>query len=175
MLRPDCRTSQKNNDEKGCDYVAEEGCKFFCYWTFAMLKKDDNTCEYLTKLSTSSNSLVESCKVELAMANKDPTICNYLEPVFKSECYNIFLKTDEKVFKDVSICERIKDEEFSGFVKRSCYFQVAVEKKDPSLCYKSSSSEDYINYCLAKVKSDPSFCENIKDESDRDLCLSSIK
>lgn len=160
----------KQNPEL-CNFLSES-CRFSCYWVFALLKKDEKICN---KLNSLSPKLVESCKVEVAMAKKDPSICNDLDIYHKLACFDVFLKTDEEVFQNASICEKIRDEEYNGMLKRTCYHKVALYQKNPSLCYKAFKHEDMLNWCLAQVYSNPEYCEKIKDKFDKELCIESLQ
>lgn len=71
--------------------------------------------------------------------------------------------------EDSSVCDDIYLQE----ARDVCYWEVAKAIKEPSLCEKISG-EDEKNYCLAVINKDSSVCERISDQDRRNYCTAVI-
>jgi hypothetical protein len=90
----------------------------------------------------------------------DPKFCGMINNTWqRGECYSEIAK----IRKDGSICDKVES------IGRSfCY---AVATQDLSACEKmDGATRDECYHRIALFKTDPSICQNIRDDFARELC-----
>ena len=140
-----------------------------CGAKVALLKGAPAECEkLLTKMDT------VDCYSAYAYDTDDISVCSMLKSTDdKDECMYEFVGYYNTPPGGWSICEQLTDEDY----KNSCYYYAADDTLDLSYCDKMSDkyssiywmkSECYDN--IASQKNDPTICEGLSDEEDRDDC-----
>jgi len=154
-----------------CNKVVAKSSKNRCYWNVADAKQDSSFCQNIIDdqdlknrcLATiGSDSLLcdkinnqperNSCYLNIAIKKNDQSLCEKMDETeiveeWKQDTQIICMAT---VSGDKSLCEKINRES----EKEDCYFGVAVEKKDDSLCEKTGIAKDecYWNISLGILK-----------------------
>lgn len=138
--------------------------------------------DYIIKLTGNDNQIIQEetppqiytqtnilC---LSLANNDISYCNKptpkvaLEPLnYKRVCRNEFFLADALIKKDVTICNNIKQDDFS---KYSC---IAALQGDTSVCNNIKDTIDQV-ICEVGVTKDTTKCNAISDEVLKQECIS---
>lgn len=117
----------------------------------------------------------ESKKVaEIALSQKDPSVCGEIRTFFwsfnseislQNECYSaVAIGLREK-----NICENVQ---FGS--KKMCYLQMAHLLSDETICPLTEGLQKSCYGGVAKQKKDISICENVTDQLVKDRCYSEI-
>lgn len=149
-----------------CDKVIEKNFKNRCYWNIAEAKQDFSFCEKITDdqdwrnrcfATMKNNSLLcdkidqqfekNICYLDIAIKKNDESLCKKMDETEIVEEWKQDKQTRcmAMVSKDGSLCEKINRRS----MKESCYFGVAIEKKDDSLCNKTGIEEDACYWSIA--------------------------
>jgi len=146
-----------------------------CYGSIAALTKDPTICENIKE-----SGRADTCFAMVAGFNRDvsfcqnikdekaKTRCEYTAKGDSSLCKELEIKADSIrcwgamaiLEKNPSFCEE------TGFQKSWCYQSVAIKTNDGSICQEILDSDvpqpeyDYL-MCMALVKEDISFCEEL--------------
>ncbi len=97
------------------------------------------------KLATSQ--LIQKC-IDLNGSSFDGNKCSLSFKPVKSDC-DLIVDSDKQF---------------------ACYYSVSFQTDDVSICDKFKSNDEK-NSCIARVKKDPSFCENVVEKNGKDWCL----
>ncbi|MCU0653519.1 MAG: hypothetical protein MUD10_04635 [Candidatus Pacebacteria bacterium] len=170
--------AQEKRDPVICEKIAEgkyaDSCRFGLAYDEAVEKKDLSVCD--NKIYDTGKKDV--CYNAVARATRDWSICDKITTQkSKCSCYG------KKAFalKDPSLCEQCNDDEIFTSDYADCYYQIARENQDPSICGMVQRPEGkcmcYEN--VAEDLKDPSLCEQCRDCADckatnYEECLSDV-
>lgn len=149
--------------EKGISDIEE--CKPFmgtdrdvCYQKKARETKNVLFCN-------DSGVLKTVCYEEIATFKQDSTLCENAQD--RDRCYFV-LATD---LKNIELCNKINSNEKKDF----CYIEMATHYKNPDFCNLARFDNTYLCYVqLAKATGNKEYCNDVKPESRREHCYSSI-
>ena len=139
-----------------------------CGAMLAILNEEPELCEELTTTMDTAD-----CYSEYAYETEDITICNRItRDSEKDECLYQFIGY-YMTPPTWDICDEFSDEDY----KNNCYYYAAADTMDLSYCDKITVTYSYYYYttaeCYANIaylEDDPSICDLLEDEDDRDGC-----
>lgn len=118
----------------------------------------------------------EMCYINVAEELRDYKVCLIVK---NNDIKNQCLRTVAEKVNDVSVCDMVVEGE------NSCYFEVALNLKDLSICQKINDESDSYDggidksscyYHMAKTKNDISICEKImNDPALKGSCIQNAK
>ena len=90
--------------------------------------------------------------------------------------WEVWAKAAEK--NDPSLCDKYKDDQTKykyclPIVNDIYYYNLAVKKWDVKIC--DNYTKELIPFCQAAVSKDKSYCDQLKDETDKTNCINSTK
>lgn len=158
--------AKKLKDEIICSFIFEPYYRKICYEDLAVLKLDKNVC--IAGFSKSKTSgYLGRCYGLIAAELMDSTICEEFTDVHnKVSCYQEFSNAVISI-SDASLCEK------AGTEKKACYFGIALNTKNPTLC-KSVSRPDSCYREIAQSTGDETLCEKIIDIEYKEYCYKDI-
>ncbi|MFA5386942.1 MAG: hypothetical protein WC322_00915, partial [Candidatus Paceibacterota bacterium] len=112
------------------------------------------------------------CYQETAISNLDLSICSKIKGESESCSKDFCLLQIAVMKKDASICEGLQER-----LKDQCYYGIALFSQDYSVCADLSSEEsrDLCRMDVASAKKDPLACEAISDSLIKEACLEASK
>lgn len=119
------------------------------------------------QIAISDPQCMSILKEDVSYCNKQQLESTYEKLDLKIECRNEFFFAQALMKKDSSICNNIETEEST---KSSC---LAAAKKDSSLCQDIANTNDRIT-CEAGAKQDVAVCEKISDLFYKADCVDSV-
>ena len=150
------RGAEKTNDFKICEKIKHQEERNKCYYNVAYDNNSPQACEEI-----------------------DDSQYNDGRPYSRDDCYyNVFLRWD---LKDKALCYKISNQE----IRNSCLTSVAGNTGDDAICQSEELNDKDKQRCLdeiakssARLKKDPTLCENIKSSgigaSMKDYCYSDL-
>ena len=169
------------------------GTGFFIFYNNSSNQQENTQNAQLSIcMGITDDTAKRSCITQLAIENKDYSICNNLDDGNYCEAYVAGAKGDLSYcqtkavegMKDVcyqrvavgtldeSKCELIHPA-FPG-IYNVCYGDIVKIKKDPAICEKMRTSPNECYLVLAINSSDKSICDKISYSVDRDYCYKQI-
>lgn len=144
----------KLKDVSICDKLNDLFSKDVCYISVSLENKDSNICTKIIDLSNKDN-----CLSQVASAKKDLLICDKIKDQnSKDFCYSDV----SAATNDLNGCNKIV--ETIGIAKEFCLSQIALDRKDISICDNYSQIGGDLSKCysnIAIVNKDYKLCENI--------------
>lgn len=147
--------------------------KAYCYDGLARKFNDFSYCKKASGLSDYSNYLSQKCIKDLSVRNNDAESCNQIsDSEQKDKCYvEIAIKLNDK-----SLCEKVSQG------KESCLSDVGLNEKNPLACDILNHPDDKYgngsywecNKKLSIALQDPSYCEKIDEEVNKDYCYINV-
>ena len=159
-----------NNDFSLCDEIEN---KYHCYMDIIEVSKDPTLCYSIT-----DEEYKDHCHYHSASILNDSSLCDVIvDEYVKNMCYyRVATNTN-----DITLCEKItnktnREEETDkkiGYApanwRDACYFFFAYTDNDSLLCNKTIRELTRFS-CIALTNNDSSYCEDIKNQTDRDWC-----
>jgi hypothetical protein len=153
-----CRANV-SGDMSICGRITDQGMQCECYNEFSALRSDLSICEGMK-----DENCRGVCYYYYAVDHDDPTICERQNNADdKDSCYMDVGRKD----LNAAACSMV-------FIQSAemCLSYVAEYRNNASICEQITSSE-WLNtkmLCLAHVTNDTSYCDQMKDQSDRAGC-----
>ncbi len=174
--------SKKINDSSLCDKVTDEYWKGECILRYATSKEDcekiegvtydfKNQCitEHVTSIEDCEKIKRWECYNNLAQKLKDPDICYRIQTdSLRENCISQVLA----LFPSLDDCEKIKSE--NTVLKATCYINIALIKKDVSICDKLEINKGYCYWKLAEELHDFNICKKTEGDEVNDCMLSIV-
>jgi len=187
-----CRSNNLNKDE--CYYLSLISQKDLCYQMYANLSDDPIVCTMISQDTVYSFN----CFSYFAVKDEDFSLCNYLSLDYRWECYSNY----SFITKDLSGCKNI--DPLASTSRFRCFYDYAKSYGDPSACdpindpsqtitcyvgaIMNNTDLDYStcsrvvitqwrNKCYmqsAILNNNPSLCNMIQTESERNNCLNQV-
>lgn len=111
-----------------------------------------------------TNDLKTIC---LAIFNNQPSKCKEIGN-FDTYCYDIVFDSMSNVTD--SLCSSFSD----YYPRTTCYFRLAKQEKNLSICEKSSGRYQQCSWELAKLTNNHTLCDNLETEFEKDECLAEV-
>ncbi|MBU0661939.1 MAG: hypothetical protein ABH854_01745 [Candidatus Diapherotrites archaeon] len=189
-------TGEKVIDRQGCEWITADA-KEACYLSIALSKNAPELCG--DEKAISNTGLRDKCYSEIAFENEDKTLCAEVSGGHRQDCYRavetLLMHTESKKTYELAIetgneklCEEVIEsplgpKDYSGgYSEGFCYYRIAVQTRDHSLCEKAylgeddnetQSCHDQIYYDTARETPDPELCDKILGPY-RNSCFSYI-
>lgn len=140
-----------------------------CYFSMAKTLNDSKICEFITRPNYSNYR--NNCLHDIATALNDISLCESVDDQFdKGACYQTFTRLGT----DKAVCEKVQNETGKDF----CYLGYVEKTSDISICDSVIKTDHYRDSCywfVATNKKQESLCEKIVAEYDRKNCVRYIK
>jgi hypothetical protein len=153
-----CRANV-SGDMSICGRITDQGTRCECYNEFSALRSDLSICEGME-----NENCKGVCYYYYAIDHDDPSMCERQDNADeKDSCYADVGRKD----LDAAACAKVRIQS-----AEMCLRYVAEHRKDASICEQITSSEWLSEklLCLAHLKNDPSYCDQMKTASDRTDC-----
>ena len=142
-----------------CGRITDQGTQCECYNEFSALRDDLSICAGMK-----DNNCRGVCYYYYAVDHDDPTMCERQNNADeKDSCYADVGRKD----LDAAACNMVRIQS-----AEMCLRYIAEHRNNASIC-EMISSPDWLNtklLCLAHLKNDPSYCDQMKTASDRADC-----
>ena len=175
-----------------CKEIKKPRNKDKCYSTVAIGKNNSSICDNIkdkhikggclkhiavakgnAKLcdDIEDQSLKTACLMQVAVEIGDVAPCNYVGSPEQSECYKLVAIKTQ----DIELCDEIYLEKSN--IKNECIIQIAIALNNPTLCERIKDDENKDNckkWISEDTGSDMSLCSEITDKKKKESCIKNI-
>jgi hypothetical protein len=166
--------ARTTEDPPVCEMVQDVAQKDFCYLIVAKASQDLSACDRIRagNLPEELQVTKEYCYMGVALVKKEPSICESLQNN-QDLCYYLVAKARQ----DPALCDIISDDKASEVTMYDCYTDIAVARKDLSVCDGMDMQQFYKDGCytgVAKAAQNITICDGIINEEARELCKTQL-